>query len=100
MKPIFYIDAEDTFAVLHATYPVKHTYKCQFRNVPVRYFTQSSMGDSLNGDAVLLSRVADVFREVFDQPKLDVKPTTSPNDLAAWDSVAQVKLVMALEETF
>ena len=58
------------------------------------------MGESLNGDAVLLSRVADVFREVFDQPKLVVKPTTSPNDLPAWDSVAQVKLVMALEETF
>jgi acyl carrier protein len=58
------------------------------------------MENSVSGEAALLSRVADVFREVFDEPKLVVNPTTSPAELAEWDSIAQVKLVMTLEETF
>jgi acyl carrier protein len=51
-------------------------------------------------EAVLLNRVTGVFREVFDAPHLQVTPQTSANDLADWDSIAQVKLVMALEEAF
>jgi acyl carrier protein len=58
------------------------------------------MDNNLNGDAAVLNRVAEVFREVFDEPKLVVSPATSPDDLAEWDSVAQVKLIMTLEETF
>jgi acyl carrier protein len=58
------------------------------------------MQNSLNGEGALLARVADVFREVFDEPKLEVNPATSPAEIAEWDSVAQVKLVMAFEEAF
>jgi acyl carrier protein len=41
-----------------------------------------------------------IFQEVFDDPALVVRPETSPNDIADWDSVAQVKLVLAIEEAF
>lgn len=41
-----------------------------------------------------------IFREIFDDPKLMVLPTTSPNDIPDWDSVAQVKIVLAIEEAF
>jgi acyl carrier protein len=41
-----------------------------------------------------------IFREVFDDPALVVRPETSPGDIADWDSVAQVKLVLAVEEAF
>ena len=41
-----------------------------------------------------------VFREVFDDPLLVVHPDTSPADIADWDSVAQVKLVLTIEESF
>jgi acyl carrier protein len=58
------------------------------------------MENSSNHDGVLLARVADLFREVFDEPKLVVTQATSTADIAEWDSVAHVKLVMVLEETF
>jgi acyl carrier protein len=54
----------------------------------------------LENDAVLLFRVAEVFREVFDEPALVVDRATSPDQIRDWDSVAQVKLMLALEETF
>jgi len=41
-----------------------------------------------------------VFQEVFDDPQLVVQADTSPTDLRDWDSVAQVKLVLAIEEAF
>jgi acyl carrier protein len=41
-----------------------------------------------------------IFQEVFDDPQLVVETTTSSLDLPDWDSVAQVKLVLAVEEAF
>jgi acyl carrier protein len=41
-----------------------------------------------------------IFQEVFDDPSLAVRPQTSPDDIADWDSVAQVKLVLAVEDAF
>ena len=41
-----------------------------------------------------------IFRDVFDDPGLDLRPETSPSEIADWDSVAQVKLVLAVEEAF
>jgi acyl carrier protein len=42
----------------------------------------------------------EVFRQVFDDDGLVVTPATSRRDLADWDSVAHVKLILALEEEF
>jgi acyl carrier protein len=41
-----------------------------------------------------------IFQEVFDDPQLEVRFETSSLDLPDWDSVAQVKLVLAIEEAF
>lgn len=41
-----------------------------------------------------------IFQEVFDDPALAVRPQTSPSDIAEWDSVAQIKLVLAVEDAF
>jgi acyl carrier protein len=41
-----------------------------------------------------------VFREVFDDPGLVLRPETGRDDIEGWDSVAQVKLVLAVEEEF
>jgi acyl carrier protein len=48
----------------------------------------------------LLSNLNSVFQDVFDDPCLTVEPKTTPDDLPDWDSVAQVKLVLAIEEMF
>jgi acyl carrier protein len=41
-----------------------------------------------------------IFQEIFDDPQLAVGPDTGSHDIADWDSVAQVKLVLAIEEAF
>lgn len=41
-----------------------------------------------------------LFREVFDDESLVLAPETSRADIEGWDSVAQVQLVLAIEEAF
>ena len=41
-----------------------------------------------------------IFREVFDDENLEVSNSLSPATLAALDSFAQVKLLIAVEEEF
>lgn len=47
-----------------------------------------------------LLQLNSIFQEIFDDPQLTVTADTSSNDLQDWDSVAQVKLVLAIEESF
>lgn len=47
-----------------------------------------------------LLTLQNVFREVFDDARLVITPTTSAADIDDWDSVAQVKLVLAIEAEF
>jgi acyl carrier protein len=42
----------------------------------------------------------EAFRQVFDDDQLVVTPETSRRDVPDWDSVAQVKLILFLEEEF
>ena len=49
---------------------------------------------------VIQSRVNGIFQEIFDHPALHLTPETRPADIADWDSVAQMKLVQAMEEAF
>lgn len=48
----------------------------------------------------LLYRLNTVFQEVFDDPTLQIAPETSAREIAEWDSVAQVKLILSIEEAF
>lgn len=41
-----------------------------------------------------------LFREIFDDDGLVVTPETCCDDIDGWDSVAQVKLMLAVEEAF
>ncbi len=45
-------------------------------------------------------RLQRIFREVFDDDKLALSNSLSPETLAEWDSLAQVKLIVACEEEF
>ena len=42
----------------------------------------------------------EVFREVFDEPKLTVGPGTTAADVPDWDSQAHIALVVATEARF
>jgi len=47
-----------------------------------------------------LQKLQAIFREFFDDPTLVITPETSHATLPEWDSVAQVHLVLAVEEVF
>ncbi len=47
-----------------------------------------------------LITLQEIFRDVFDEPTLAITAATTPDDLEEWDSVAHVKLVLAVEEAF
>jgi acyl carrier protein len=46
-----------------------------------------------------MDRLTNVFREVFDSPELEIDNLSRAN-FPAWDSLAQVKLVIGIEEEF
>lgn len=41
-----------------------------------------------------------VFRKVFDDEEIVVKPESTSNDIEAWDSLSHVNLVVAVEKHF
>jgi acyl carrier protein len=47
-----------------------------------------------------LQRLQTIFQEQFDDPALVIGPGTSPATLPGWDSVAQIQIVLAVEEAF
>lgn len=58
---------------------------------------------SVNGAAVeaeLYLAFAEIFRNVFARRDLVLTPSLSPKDVAGWDSVKQVEVIIAAEERF
>jgi acetyltransferase EpsM len=47
-----------------------------------------------------LDVIRSIFQEIFDDPKLELRPSTNRNDIPNWDSVAQLKIVLAIDEAF
>ncbi len=47
-----------------------------------------------------LSRLQDVFREVFEDDDLTLTPATSAADIEEWDSLMHVTLILAVEGAF
>jgi acyl carrier protein len=41
-----------------------------------------------------------VFRQVFANPQLSIRPDMTPNDIDGWDSLAHVNLIVAVEQHF
>jgi acyl carrier protein len=45
-------------------------------------------------------RLTDVFRTVFGDTELSLAPATTAEDIPAWDSLAHINLMFAIEEEF
>jgi len=45
-------------------------------------------------------RIQSVFRETFRDDDLEITEATTKSDIAGWDSLADVKLIISLEEEF
>jgi len=44
--------------------------------------------------------LAEIFREVFDDPSIVLSPETSAKNIAGWDSFAHLQLIVAVESRF
>jgi len=50
--------------------------------------------------ALIDQRLQQIFREAFENDKLAVTDSLSPESMPAWDSLAHIKLMMGCEEEF
>ena len=48
----------------------------------------------------ILADVQNIFRDVFDEEELVIKDETNADDIEDWDSLAQVRLTVAIEKKF
>ena len=46
------------------------------------------------------AKLTDVFRDLFEDPSLQISDATSARDVQGWDSLAHVNLVVATEKAF
>jgi acyl carrier protein len=48
----------------------------------------------------IFDQVQKIFRDVFDNQSLAIKPEMNSADIEDWDSLAQINLVVAMEKEF
>jgi|HubBroStandDraft_1064217.scaffolds.fasta_scaffold00053_54 acyl carrier protein len=60
--------------------------------------TPSGSFDSSTSE--IIAKLGEVFREVFDEPGLVIVAETGPGQITAWDSMAQVQIVVGVELAF
>lgn len=48
----------------------------------------------------ILEELMPIFHDVFDDEDIVITPQTNANDIEDWDSVAQIRLVVAIEKKF
>ena len=47
-----------------------------------------------------LEKLNGIFRTVFDNDDLDIRPEMTANDVDGWDSLSHVNLILAVEKGF
>ena len=48
----------------------------------------------------IMNSCNEIFRTVFSDAELLISATTSASDISDWDSLAQIRLLMAMEQSF
>ena len=48
----------------------------------------------------ILERLTGIFRDVFDDDAISLAPETTAEDIEEWDSLNQIKLILACEKAF
>ncbi|MGC1524041.1 MAG: acyl carrier protein [Steroidobacteraceae bacterium] len=48
----------------------------------------------------ILTRLTSVFREVFDDDDLVLKPELTANDVNGWDSLTHIRLILSVQKAF
>jgi acyl carrier protein len=48
----------------------------------------------------ILTRLTSIFREVFDDDDLVLKPELTANDVDGWDSLSHIRLILSVQKAF
>jgi acyl carrier protein len=48
----------------------------------------------------ILTRLTSIFREVFDDDELVLKPELTANDVDGWDSLVHIRLILSVHKAF
>jgi acyl carrier protein len=48
----------------------------------------------------ILTRLTSIFREVFDDDELVLKPELTADDVDGWDSLAHIRLILSVQKAF
>jgi acyl carrier protein len=48
----------------------------------------------------IYAALADIFEDVFGRSDLVLKPGTSAKDIAGWDSIRQIDIILSVEQRF
>ncbi|HTU26368.1 MAG TPA: acyl carrier protein [Pirellulales bacterium] len=48
----------------------------------------------------IMAQLTDVFRDVFEDDSIEISPATTAGDIDGWDSLAHVRLIVAVERHF
>lgn len=48
----------------------------------------------------IYARLAEIFKDVFDEDKIKITPELSAKDIDGWDSLAQIRLILMIEKAF
>ena len=51
-------------------------------------------------EAAIFAQLQEVFRDVFDQPALSIRPEMTAADVEDWDSLTHINLIVATERAF
>ena len=50
--------------------------------------------------AEVYEKLGEIFQEVFDDESIKLEPTTNSADIEEWDSLAQISIVVAVQDEF
>lgn len=50
--------------------------------------------------AAIMERLEVIFRDVLENDNITLQPTTTADDIAEWDSLNHIRLVVAIEKAF
>jgi len=48
----------------------------------------------------IVTRLTSIFREVFDDDELVLRPELTANDVDGWDSLAHIRLILTVQKAF
>ena len=51
-------------------------------------------------DDAIVTRLTSIFREVFDDDDLVLKPELTANDVDGWDSLTHIRLILSVQKAF